>query len=160
MQVWDGRAERVGATIAAQVFKQPAIQTLRSIAEAPLRVIDASGERSVVLGQTPLWAPRMIVPFDHDDPSIVGKKVLIGVTYFDADGHETSRGQWWGTVLAFNLRQGLLVDLADSGKPHMFPPLPDAFRLAESQTYTLQSTGEVVERPDFLYVIRSNQRAR
>ena len=101
----------------------------------------------------------MIVPFDDEDPSIVGKRVLIGVTYFDGTGQETGRGQWWGTILAFNLRQGLLVDLADSGKQHAFPPLPDGFRPAKSRAYTLQSTGEVVEDPDFLYVIRQDSRA-
>ena len=100
-----------------------------------------------------LAGDNVIVPFDHDDPSIIGKKVLIGVTYLDDTGKETGRGQWWGTILAFNVRQGLLVDLADSGKQHAFPPIPDGFRHAKPGAYKLESTGEVVEDPDLLYVV-------
>ena len=101
----------------------------------------------------------MIVPFDEEDPSIIGKRVLVGVTWFDGTGKETGRGQWWGTILAFNRRKGLLVDLGDTGKHHAFPPLPDAFRPAEPGKYELQSTGEIVEDPDLLYTIRSGPRA-
>ena len=98
----------------------------------------------------------MIVPFDHDDPSIRGKTVLIGITYFDATGKETRRAQWWGTILAFNPREGLLVDLANSGKHHAFPPLADALHPAKPGCYALAATGEVIEDPDLLYTMRQD----
>ena len=98
----------------------------------------------------------MTIPFDTENPGIIGKTVLIGVTYFDTNGKETGRGQWWGTILAFNLQQGLLVDLSNSGKRHAFPPIPDAFREAKPGYYELKSSGEVIENPDYLYTIRSD----
>ena len=57
----------------------------------------------------------MVILFD--DPSIIGKRVLIGVAEYDPTGQEVRRSQWWGTILAFNRRQGLLVDLEDSEAP-------------------------------------------
>src|SRR5439155_11145626 len=95
--------------------------------------------------------PQMIIPFDEEGPSIIGKTVLIGITYFDGAGKETRRGQWWGTIVAFNMQEGLLIDLGNTGRRHAFPPLPDAFQMAKPGTYQLQSTGEIVEDPDLLY---------
>ena len=99
------------------------------------------------------------MPFDDEYPSVIGKTVLIGVTYFDAAGEETGRGQWWGRILAFNMKQGLRVDLRETGQAHAFPPFADALRPAQPGAYELLSTGEVVTDPDFLYTIASHKGA-
>src|SRR5262245_3048737 len=94
------------------------------------------------------------MPFDHEDPSVIGKTVLVGVTEFDATGAETRRQQWWGRILAFNARDGLKVDIANTGRAHAFPPFRDALRSAQPGTYELAASGDVVEDPDFVYTIR------
>jgi len=94
------------------------------------------------------------VPFDDEDPSVIGRTVLIGVTYIDASGAETGRGQWWGRILAFNMRDGLRVDLRESGEAHAFPPFPNALRPAPAGMYELRSTGEKILNPDYLYTIQ------
>ena len=97
--------------------------------------------------------------FDDQDPTVLGKVVLIGITYFSPDGKETGRGQWWGRILAFNMREGLKVDLSNRGKPHAFPPFAHALRPAPPGVYKLRSTGERIENPDFLYTLRRDDPA-
>lgn len=94
------------------------------------------------------------MPFDDQDPSVLGKRVLVGVTWVDGTGREVRRGQWWGKIIAFNRAQGLLVDLKDSGTLHAFPPFPDGLRPAKPGTYELQSTAECIADVDFLYTFR------
>lgn len=91
--------------------------------------------------------------FTFDDPIVIGKTVLVGITFVDSSGAVTETGQWWGTVLAFNVQRGLVVDLSNSGQHHAFPPFVEALTKAEPGSYTLRSTGEVIENPDLLYKI-------
>src|SRR5215831_5356773 len=97
------------------------------------------------------------MPFDDEDPTVIGKVVLIGITYVDVAGRETGRDQWWGRILAFNEREGLRVDLGNRGEPHAFPPLADALRPAAPGMYRLRSTGEEIRDPDFLYTLRREE---
>ena len=106
-------------------------------------------------GLTGLWKDAG-VPFDDEDPTVIGKTVLIGITYFDATGRETGRAQWWGRILAFNMRDGLKVDLGNNGQPHAFPPFPDGLLPAAPGVYQLRSSGEKVQDPDFLYTVRAD----
>jgi hypothetical protein len=94
------------------------------------------------------------MPFDDEDPTIIGKTVLVGATSFDSAGEEIGGGQWWGRILAFNKRDGLRVDVGDMGEPKVFPPFRDGLRPAAPGVYELRSTGEKIEDPDFLYTIQ------
>jgi hypothetical protein len=91
--------------------------------------------------------------FDDETPSILGKTVLVGIATFDSSGTELSRGQWWGRIITFNPRDGLLVDIRGSGERHAFPPLRDALRPAPPGVYELRSSGECITNPDFLYTL-------
>jgi len=97
------------------------------------------------------------VSFEDEEAAALGKIVLVGVTYYDSNGNELRRGQWWGRVLAFNLKDGLRVDLSNKGQPHSFPPFLGILEPAQPGTYELRSTGEQVENPDLVYTIRSDQ---
>jgi len=99
------------------------------------------------------------MPFDDEDPSVIGKIVLIGITYFDAGGEVIKRAQWWGRILAFNVREGLRIDIGETGEVGSFPPFRDGLKPARPGTYTLRSTGEAVEDPDFLYTLSSHRPA-
>ncbi len=93
--------------------------------------------------------------WDHENPAVLGSTVLIGITYMTADGTERDRMQWCGRVLAFNMKEGLKVELSRGGGVHAFPPFRDALRPAAPGMYHLRRTGEVVENPDCLYTIAS-----
>ena len=97
--------------------------------------------------------------FEEEEPAALGKTVLVGVTYYDSSGRELRRGQWWGKILAFNLKDGLRVDLSNKGEPHSFPPFLGILKPAKPGTYELRSTGEQIEDPDLVYTIRSDQSA-
>jgi hypothetical protein len=96
--------------------------------------------------------------WDTEDKSVIGKIVLIGVTYFDSKGKVSSRAQYWGKIEAFNMKDGLKVNLRNEGKVHAFPPLQGALRNAESGYYELNTTHEVIKDPDFLYTIASHEK--
>ena len=95
----------------------------------------------------------------EEEAAVLGKTVLVGVTYYDSGGKEIRRGQWWGRILAFNLKDGLRVDLSNEGRPHSFPPFRGILKPAEPGTYELRATGEQIENPDLVYTIRSDQGA-
>ncbi len=80
----------------------------------------------------------------------VGKTILIGVSYYDHKGNLREQKQWYGVIETFSNSEGIRVRLQDSNHPCCLPPDPRAIRKAEPGTYTLRSTGEVVEDPDYL----------
>ncbi len=91
--------------------------------------------------------------WDHENPAVIGCTVLIGITYMTADGTERDRMQWCGRILAFNMNDGLKVELSRGGGVHAFAPFRDALRPARPGMYQLRRTGEVVKNPDCLYTL-------
>ena len=92
--------------------------------------------------------------WDHETPEVLGKIVLIGVSNCDAAGAVVSRDQWWGRIVAFNKKDGLKVRLSDADEIHAFPPFRDSLRSATPGVYELESTGEQVVDPDYLYTLK------
>jgi tetratricopeptide (TPR) repeat protein len=80
---------------------------------------------------------------------ILGKTVLIGVTYLDARGAMQEQRQYHGVVVEVDLIDGIEVRQA-SGELLNLPPAPELFEVADPGQYTLRSTGEVVSDPDLL----------
>ncbi len=78
---------------------------------------------------------------------MIGKQLLVGITYLGSKGKPDTRLQFAGTVTAIEP----LVTI-DYGQPDLFtlPPNPDAYDPAPPGQYTLHETGEVVENPDFI----------
>ena len=81
---------------------------------------------------------------------LVGKVILIGVTYTDARDNIRCRKQWWGMVEKASESEGICVRLGDSPEASAFPPDLRAVRRAAPGEYRLKETGEVIADPDFL----------
>jgi len=84
---------------------------------------------------------------------LIGKYVLIGVTYLASDGVTvTSQGQYHGRITSADQSDGFAIECEGvrAGKTMRLPPDLGAFRLAGPGEYKLRSTGEVVKDPDVL----------
>lgn len=81
---------------------------------------------------------------------LIGKVILIGITYVDGEDNLLERKQWWGIVESASSDGGIRVALKNSSDPCVLPPDLSALRRAAPGTYRLKETGEVVEDPDYL----------
>jgi hypothetical protein len=79
---------------------------------------------------------------------LVGKTILIGLTYYTADNGFIEQKQYWGTVIESNENQ-ILVKLSD-GEIFELPPDLSSTKIASPGEYRLRSTGEIVVDPDYL----------
>ena len=80
--------------------------------------------------------------------SLLGKVMLIGLTFYDHNDNMLERKQLWGTVTEANENK-ILVE-QKNGETFSLPPDLSAVREAPPGEYRLHSTGEIVENPDFL----------
>lgn len=80
---------------------------------------------------------------------ILGKTVLVGLTYVTADGRVREQQQLHGVVVSADEEQGVEIRQS-SGEIFTLPPALDSFEPADPGEYTLRSTGEVVTDPDLL----------
>src|SRR5262245_40136632 len=81
--------------------------------------------------------------------AMVGKTLLVGLTYIDPDGDRIE--QLHGQVVSVHDRRGIELRLAGTREGEIFllpPDLSNVFA-AEPGLYTLRATGEVVEDPDY-----------
>lgn len=79
---------------------------------------------------------------------IVGKTLLIGLTYYSAEDEVIERRQLWGTVTEAN--KSHIQVKQNNGEIFSLPPDLSAIEKAPLGEYRLHSTGEVVVNPDFL----------
>jgi hypothetical protein len=84
---------------------------------------------------------------------LIGKYVVVGLTFIDANGREVEKTQRHGTVERAD-QNGIHVRLLSpghdwDGELYSLPPDVSGFAPAEPGTYRLHSTGEEVEDPDF-----------
>jgi hypothetical protein len=87
--------------------------------------------------------------FDADIAAdLIGCTLLVGVSYFGADGALRRREQFWGIVEACDPGAGISLKQAD-GEIRWLPPLTVAIKPADPGDYRLKGTGEVVTDPDF-----------
>jgi hypothetical protein len=90
--------------------------------------------------------------FDEERAAtLVGKSILIGLTYFDRDGAELRRTQLHGVVASASTT-GVLISLRGTreGQSFNLPPDLDAISEAVPGSYRLRETGEVVEAPNLV----------
>ncbi|MBO9557512.1 MAG: hypothetical protein J7515_02865 [Caulobacter sp.] len=91
----------------------------------------------------------------HWDPvfaeTLVGKTLLVGLTFLDGDGEVVSREEFWGVVISADEAEGITLDLMnEEGDTFTLPPQTSNISPAEPGDYTLKSTGETVPNPDFV----------
>jgi hypothetical protein len=82
---------------------------------------------------------------------VVGKVVLVGLTYLEADGKLIEQQQFFGTVESADSRKGILLSLKGqrAGEQYNLPPDTRAIEIASAGEYRLRATGEVVTDPDY-----------
>lgn len=97
-------------------------------------------------------ARQMAGDLDVDDPAtLVGRTLLVGVTYLDSDGAAVGQVQRFGTISAIGARPGSRLVIARDGHPDFAVPYdPAAIAVAPPGTYRLRETGEAVVNPDLL----------
>jgi len=83
--------------------------------------------------------------------ALIGKYVLVGITYLTASGDFDRQEQFHGRVISADERKGISIALegARSGETKWLPPVTNTFKAAPKGDYRLLSTGEVVVDPDF-----------
>ena len=81
---------------------------------------------------------------------VVGKEILVGLTYVKHSGELIEQRQIHGRVERINSHEGIVIRLV-SGAEFRLPPDLRGLKSAPPGTYSLRSTGEEVINPDFLY---------
>ncbi len=79
--------------------------------------------------------------------ALLGKILLVSLTYYDENNEVTKRCQLWGEVTEADENQ--IVILRDNGEEISLPPDLSSIEKATKGEYVLDSTGEVVKDPDF-----------
>lgn len=98
-------------------------------------------------------------PFDEAyAKSLIGKSVLIGLTYYDHNDQFLEQQQVHGIIVSADQSKGFVVELRGErqGETFKLPPDVRPFSDAHPGEYRLRSTGEVVINPDLLatWIIR------
>lgn len=76
-----------------------------------------------------------------------GKDVIVGLTYLNHDGRLRQQIQFHGTIEAVGLARGIRIRRSKYGDTFTLPPDFRSLQPAPPGTYTLRSTGDVVEDP-------------
>jgi len=80
---------------------------------------------------------------------LVGRRLLVGITYLDAADQVVEQVEFCGLVLSVDPL--VSIDCGDE-EPFTLPPAVDAYDIAGPGEYRLRSTGEVVVDPDFVTI--------
>jgi hypothetical protein len=80
---------------------------------------------------------------------IIGKHVLVGMTYVDNNGDPIEQKQRHGVIVSAD-EDGVYVCPPDSEEPFWLSPHLESFQEAEGGDYRLRETGEIVSDPDLL----------
>ena len=88
----------------------------------------------------------------------LGKYLLMGITYLDADGGLLEKKELHGDIVRINDREGIVIKLRGSGDEFSLPPSLKILQKASKGEYCLHSTGEIVVDPDFTTIFTSRKR--
>ena len=82
---------------------------------------------------------------------LLGKTVIIGLTYYKADDSFSHQVQMHGEIESADPKLGVSVRLEGirEGESYVLPPHFEAFERAPRGEYRLRETGEVIYDPDF-----------
>jgi hypothetical protein len=80
--------------------------------------------------------------------SLVGKSVLVGLTYVNATGEVEEQVQFFGHITSFD--PTMVTITRDSGADFTLPPALESFKAAEPGEYRLRGSGQVIVDPDLI----------
>ncbi|MBS2030350.1 MAG: hypothetical protein JST54_20780 [Deltaproteobacteria bacterium] len=89
---------------------------------------------------------------------LIGRTVLVGLTFRDWDGTLLDREQLFGTIERSDSR-GITLRLQD-GSTYELPPAPEMLQPARPGEYRLRKTNQVIVDPDLLVVATVTRPAR
>ncbi|MDB5454747.1 MAG: hypothetical protein JWP92_332 [Caulobacter sp.] len=95
-------------------------------------------------------------PPEHWDPvlaqALIGKILLVGLTYLDPSGEVDAQEQFYGVVIDASPDDGILLDLLGphDGDTYSLPPQTSNIAAAAPGTYAVAGTDEEVDNPDYL----------
>ena len=82
--------------------------------------------------------------------ALVGKRILVGITYEDPEGNVIEHQQLSGLIVAACLEKGIEIEQDESGGIFTLPPSPEAMQPAAPGRYRLRGSGRVVIDPDLV----------
>jgi hypothetical protein len=94
--------------------------------------------------------------FDQDRASsMIGKTLLVGLTYMGSENEVARMEQFHGEVERASADAGVVLRLSGSGREFVLPPDLSHIEAAPPGEYRLKTSGELVANPNFLctYVI-------
>lgn len=85
---------------------------------------------------------------------IIGKHILIGITYINKKREIIEQVQFDGTIIEASENRGIIIEKTKSKEKFELPPDLSLIKIAEPGEYKLRSTGELVINPDYISTIR------
>lgn len=82
--------------------------------------------------------------------TMLGKIILAGITYLDANDNALEQKQFAGRVLRINNEEGVVLSSLIDNEELFLPPHLDHYKLADPGDYTLRSVDFTVTDPDYL----------
>ena len=82
--------------------------------------------------------------------AMIGKTVLIDISYCDSSGKVTADEQHFGTVLRINAAEGLVISSAIDGNEITLPPYLEQYTPADPGRYNLKSVDYTATDPDYI----------
>jgi hypothetical protein len=87
---------------------------------------------------------------DEEAKTIIGKRLLVGVTHRSHDDEITRIEQFHGEIVRASREEGIILRLSGSGEERWVPPDLSRLEAAAPGSYRLKGSGEVVVDPDLL----------
>ena len=81
---------------------------------------------------------------------MIGKIVLVGVTYRNEKDEVTGTTEYFGYVKRINSEEGLVIERGDTEEEMSLPPMLEQYEKASPGTYNLKSCDYSIENPDYL----------
>lgn len=83
-----------------------------------------------------------------NENSLIGKTILVGMTFYNKNDEFVEQKQIFGEIVAFN--QNTISIMPRNGEVFFIPNDKSAIDIAKPGKYRLISTGETIENPNYL----------